>query len=780
MPSHLGHDSSRVEGGTETTTPSTPTAAAFTLPVLCPLCFSAPVTDPVLLHTAPTSAKGVGCVACRECAENWAPLFAYRGESSCALPACPQCAAAPIAAGAGGFPSVVDMVAPPKTLANPFVVAAAPQCSDDVVGGAVTGDGSLDLAGWVAKWRVARRTAADEARQAANEEEASSKEEEEPLCGVCEEAKGPLLCLQCDFALCVECQAATHSKGRFKLHEVLPVADAREAKRRTEWQTKEEASASTQPKGVSAAATANRKCSLHRQQFLDLYCRTCSVCICVTCCFGGDHKGDDVVPLADYAQQCRASAASMPAEMAETAREAAATHAGLTALLPQYAAVVAGVEAQVRSAFAALRDALAQREAQVVEQLLQSSRGVEGGIACQARLSGSISAAAAGSERRLGAFLSSADSVTLMDLLSAVTAGHAQLRSLAARLSGDAAHAQSSLSGRLSGARTAGPVAALHLFPKEAADNAAAVAEYAALLSSLGQLTTQATFPAAVDMPAPKEPTPAPVVEEEEPETEEEEEEEVVDISPQCVTAPERHTREVTAPAPVPVPVPVPVPAAAAPKRNSQAAVEEALVVGSSPLYIISRDSSASLRKPSAPTAAIQKSQPLEDLKFQLRARSTSERGVPATLASLDASSRRTEVHSLGGAQRTSRLTEDWPMFGPGGSARTTMPAADVNADTSGLGRKRQLDLSFDRLSTNDVARFSNTSVQGATVDGPLARQTFEWEPVAKMARIDSAMDGFRSLPKSNTISISREEHAVTDDMPKSNTATGFNLQLRL
>lgn len=89
-------------------------------------------------------------------------------------------------------------------------------------------------------------------------------------CGFCEEQPGTRRCLQCAGVLCEACEKTSHSKGFFKSHTVIDVAD-----------------------GVGSQVDSRMLCHQHAGEKLHFYCLDCRWPVCSHCLILGEHKGHE-------------------------------------------------------------------------------------------------------------------------------------------------------------------------------------------------------------------------------------------------------------------------------------------------------------------------------------------------------------------------------------------------------------------------------------------------------------------------------------------------------
>ncbi|AYU83506.1 putative tripartite motif protein [Leishmania donovani] len=324
-------------------------------PFLCPLCSAVELADPVDLHEpvkdtlSPSSLhsktvdEAVHCLACRACVEQWlsavrafsedqtetmdhtggatgATMFSPLSASACdcaTLLACPLC----------------NTTCDATILSTSGPIAGAARVPDaSVVRNRYTGSQPLSCI---------TRTGGGVGPPSAPAASAS------PFCSICEEAKAMCVCLQCDFGMCDTCHRATHAKGGFRQHEVLSCEQARRR--------------------------ANQRCTQHAGMALDLFCDTCSTCVCVTCCFGGAHRGHEVFPLADVVARAAAALTQHSTELAALQRVADATGVQFSSLWPAYEAKVDDVRTEIQQCFSSLRQVLQAREDALLSRLSEVS-----------------------------------------------------------------------------------------------------------------------------------------------------------------------------------------------------------------------------------------------------------------------------------------------------------------------------------------------------------------------------------------------------------------------
>ncbi|KEG05881.1 putative zinc finger protein [Trypanosoma grayi] len=219
--------------------------------------------------------------------------------------------------------------------------------------------------------------------------------EQQALCGICEEADAKNYCVPCGFPLCESCQQSSHQRGRYRAHEVVPL---RTAHRR-----------------------GPRMCVEHATMPLDLYCFSCSSCVCLTCCFGGSHKGHEVQTLDDVAEKMRMQ---MKGEMktlqqlADTTRDASIK---LRKQLPGHERAFALVKDKVERCFGNLRKALEERERELLQQLSDHTCQVKSDIIQRATQSEAVHDAVRSNVLRLEEFLASTEAADTVRFNEVVT-----------------------------------------------------------------------------------------------------------------------------------------------------------------------------------------------------------------------------------------------------------------------------------------------------------------------------------------------------------------------
>ncbi|KPA80070.1 hypothetical protein ABB37_05081 [Leptomonas pyrrhocoris] len=377
---------------------------------LCPFCCSAKLTDPVELHAhvgshAETRAA-THCLACRTCAARWCAAthaleestppasngdaFVYPNRTSLYAPClqCPLCDCDVPASATESFLTLNEeaqrelettIALHPETIRNCYTGLAP--LAESSNGAAVEGLPSVSRAATL-------------------------------YCGVCEEQRATRMCVQCDFGLCDACHKATHAKGKFKLHEVVELDQVR---RRDQL-----------------------KCPEHPGMSLDLYCETCSTCVCVTCCFGGAHRGHDVFTLADVAQRTAATLKKDARELSRTREKAAAAHSELAALWALYESKANDVEADIQRCFSTLRRVLQEREDALLGTLRAASAEVKRRSTLLQSAAGALADLLGDASGRLTSFHETVSPATLMRVAQRVQEQRAWTLRAASRLADEA------------------------------------------------------------------------------------------------------------------------------------------------------------------------------------------------------------------------------------------------------------------------------------------------------------------------------------------------------
>ncbi|KAG5488552.1 hypothetical protein JIQ42_00159 [Leishmania sp. Namibia] len=342
------------------TSPEEASGAPLSWPFLCPLCSAVELVDPVDLHApvrdtvSPCSLhsepvdEAFHCLACRVCVEHW--FSAARAVQENKVEATD---------GAGGTSGTAAAVtySPSSAAASSCVpLLACPLCSAacdaailsrlDSVGSAAALDAHVVRNICTGSQYPLRNTKIGDTVGSPSAPTASASS----FCSVCEEERATCACVQCDFGMCDACHKVTHTKGGFRQHEVVGLEQARRR--------------------------GHLRCTEHAGMALDLFCDTCSTCVCVTCCFGGAHRGHDVSPLADVVARTAAALTQRATELTALQRDADATHTRFAALWPAYETKVDNVRSEIQQCFASLRQVLQEREDALLTQLNEVSAEV--------------------------------------------------------------------------------------------------------------------------------------------------------------------------------------------------------------------------------------------------------------------------------------------------------------------------------------------------------------------------------------------------------------------
>lgn len=99
------------------------------------------------------------------------------------------------------------------------------------------------------------------------------------FCGFCEERPASRRCVQCAGVLCDDCVEASHSKGFFRTHTIVPIEDSC---------------------GDADSVDLDWKpmlCDCHPEEKLNFYCLDCRRPVCSHCLILGDHKGHQQTPV---------------------------------------------------------------------------------------------------------------------------------------------------------------------------------------------------------------------------------------------------------------------------------------------------------------------------------------------------------------------------------------------------------------------------------------------------------------------------------------------------
>lgn len=291
--------------------------------IYCGLCFN-PMTDPVELHsTINESKKEKKCFACKECILQHRDLL--RGGSGSTLE-CPLCRKTV---------HILDLDELHEETASSLSCTA---------------------------------TALENARNFSSIT-SSGNALSFKTCGACEKAVSQVFCVQCGFALCLECQSSMHSKKCFQHHEVVPL------------------------ERVARARPA--KCPVHDSHHLDLFCFDCQCTGCVLCCFSGEHKGHNVIPLCEAAVQAESIISEAIVTAEKRAGGAAAEKEKLLNCVKDFETAVEETCQNISQSFAQIQIILQSREEELKSQLhhkisptlMELRNGVEMSIALETQAS---------------------------------------------------------------------------------------------------------------------------------------------------------------------------------------------------------------------------------------------------------------------------------------------------------------------------------------------------------------------------------------------------------
>ena len=313
------------------------TTASF----VCPLCLRPEVVDPIVLppHAAPATVPeslGNVCVVCRSCAQDW--LLAVSKKTSEAstggstraqlLDRCPQCRGE---FAAGVLDDALEDASSMLTLA---------EAEDALIR---QNSAKIGKKGGTASAAIVPRNMQSSVEQQNNEK---------MLCGICEAAAGVVECAQCRFYICAECQVSVHSKGQFRRHEVSQVGPLASGEQQQQ--------SRKQP---------NKACPQHSSNSLDLYCHTCSSCICVVCCFSGPHREHKVEPLGEVANALESSMKEQRVSVQRCAALAGSVALQLSEASPVLRQRTSSVEKAIKDTFTKLREAVDSRERHLLQEL---------------------------------------------------------------------------------------------------------------------------------------------------------------------------------------------------------------------------------------------------------------------------------------------------------------------------------------------------------------------------------------------------------------------------
>ncbi|GET93221.1 hypothetical protein, conserved [Leishmania tarentolae] len=328
-------------------------------PFLCPLCNAVELVDPVDLHEpvkgalsssaldSKTAGEAVHCLACRACAAQWvSAVGAVSGDKA---------ATTDHNDGPSGSAVVTACSPPVASMSDCATLLACPLCNtmcdaanllsvDSIGGVARVQDVSMVRNSYTGSQPLSCTTKTSSTLGLPPTTLAALPS---PLCSICEEAKVMRFCVQCDFGMCDTCHRATHAKGGFRQHEVLSLEQAHRR--------------------------GHQRCKLHAGMVLDLFCSSCSTCVCVTCCFGGAHRGHEVFPLADVAARATAALTEHSTDLAALQRDADATGMQFSSLWPAYETKVDDVRKEIQQCFSSLRQVLQEREDALLARLEEAS-----------------------------------------------------------------------------------------------------------------------------------------------------------------------------------------------------------------------------------------------------------------------------------------------------------------------------------------------------------------------------------------------------------------------
>ncbi|KAG5490025.1 hypothetical protein JKF63_00144 [Porcisia hertigi] len=396
-------------------------------PFLCPLCSAVRLTDPVYLHaptadimppsSAPTEAadEGLYCLACRCCAEHWLAAVRAVGEDKAAgLDTVRETSGSPTtplatSRGSGSASSRATVHACP--LCGITCDATLSSTFNPVSGVARVLDTGVVRNSYTGSRRLPSPTTSGSTRVPLSAPAASAS----PMCSVCDEAKATCACIQCDFGMCDACHTATHTKGGFRQHEVVTVEQA--------------------------SQRCHLKCPRHAGMALDLFCDTCSTCVCVTCCFGGAHRGHEVFPLADVAARTAETLTQLSAELATLQGDAGATRTELTSLWPAYESRVVRVRTEIQQCFASLRQILQDREDGLLDRLKEVSAEVRSRTTDLTTAMDATSSLLSGTGESLRRLPESVSAATLMRIFDTVQQQQEWVSRVSARVIEEAAAA---------------------------------------------------------------------------------------------------------------------------------------------------------------------------------------------------------------------------------------------------------------------------------------------------------------------------------------------------
>ncbi|KAH8611852.1 B box zinc finger [Trypanosoma vivax] len=293
----------------------------------CPICFHCGMEQPVLLHPV-AKEQGENCFACSYCAEKWLQLLAS-SKTVLAMP-CPRCSA---------------LVSPDCTVAHHASVSFTLQTQPRTCAGSAKGilsggplpalrtDGSAGMV---------------------------PSEEGVETCRVCEKANSIESCGHCGCPLCETSCISGHQCSICRSQQTIKCDRAQEP--------------------------ASTKCLVHTTQILNLYCLTCSVCVCVGCVFGGIHKGHNIEPLVDVARDIRLQMMGKGEELQQVMMEMQQLTTVLEGqLLARCDSIVRTGEDDVKRCFDAMRLALEHKEQRMLESMASNALNLRQNISSLAQ-----------------------------------------------------------------------------------------------------------------------------------------------------------------------------------------------------------------------------------------------------------------------------------------------------------------------------------------------------------------------------------------------------------
>eukprot|EP00796_Vickermania_ingenoplastis_P005057 gene5057-3644_t len=203
-------------------------------------------------------------------------------------------------------------------------------------------------------------------------------------CGACEHGKAQNYCLQCGFALCTGCKDSMHSQKCFQHHTVVP---------------------------TSEVLSIPEKCEEHPGQTKDLFCKACRCTGCVLCCFSGKHRGHEAAPVCEVAAmttECVANAIRSSKEMASSARD---RKEQLHQCRRSFQKAVKSRQLCISESFEQMRKALDEREAELQNELQDSTQLLLSNFDCHAQLCDDIEQRCSKDTESFSALLGGGESV---------------------------------------------------------------------------------------------------------------------------------------------------------------------------------------------------------------------------------------------------------------------------------------------------------------------------------------------------------------------------------